>query len=567
LPILLSFFRQQILRPEYQAFPIMLVAAAVFLSLRLQQAKPVDRATVWTQGLAWSLAVIAWLLLSASFWVFSPWLAMVAFVVYCLAIAITIWQYWQINGLWGIWLLIALLVPPPLDRDQMLIERLQLFSSRVTSLLLDSIGVLHVSQGNILTLSDRQLFVDEACSGIVSLISIVYCIAIYSLWQYRSFIHFGLLVVVGVGWTVLMNSLRLIVISLGWAWYEVDLIEGWPHTVLGLVIFAISAGVIFAVDRFLLALLAPINILGEGEGLQRRTVGGTLVRLWNGLIASGQSDEGGEEPSDSAADPVLPRQVARTAAASYQQMMAQTSVFGYPMTLALGTLGLSYLVFFLPSEQSQQANINQALKRALDLDQDAPISPGEDWEVLNFSSDRREIFRWDNWGQYSRTYNLRDQDGYTYQLSCDFMFGPHWHDLRACYRGSGWKIDKELVLYLDKLPLGPQAPVTVESSLTSEPVVEQFTIRRVPDVLDGLITYGAFRANGKWFNRPRGQGLWQDFVAHVVQGRDRAEQADYFQVQVTTYYEGQIPPVQKQRAEWLLHHGIQWFQDYLVPTP
>ncbi len=565
VPILVTFFRQQFAQPEYQAFPIMLVAAGVFLYSRMDVATPVDRSSIWINIVAWLLTILAAGILLTSFIVFSPWLAMVAFVIYCFAIAGTMWQHWRISGLIGIWLLLALLVPPPLDRDKMLIERLQLFSSRVTSVMLDTIGVLHVSQGNTITLSDRELFVDEACSGIVSLISIIYCIAIYCLWQHRSLVHMGLLAVIGVAWTVLMNSLRLIVISLSWSWYQLDLIKGWPHTLLGLVIFAISAAVIFSVDRFLVALLAPIRQReSDTESRKRWTVGRALVFGWNWAIASGpELDEAAmdEESTDDIENSNA------TWSKSIAGFLSPRSVFGYPATIGFAALGLAYFAFFLPQEESQTTNVRRAMKNALDLDATAPIVPA-DWELVSFSSDRRsDLFRWDNWGQYSRTYELKDKDGFIYLLSCDFMFGPHWHDLRVCYRGTGWKIHDERVLEFDKLPLGPQESVVVESSLSSPPVVEQFTIRRVPDVRDGLITYGAFRANGLWFNRPRGRGLWQDFVAHVVQGRDRADQADYFQIQVTTFYEGTISPMQKERSEWLLHHGVNWFREHLAKSP
>ncbi|MBL8890650.1 MAG: exosortase U [Planctomycetaceae bacterium] len=561
VPILVSFFRQQFAQPEYQAFPIMLGAAAIFLYSRLNESRPIKRANRLVNGIAWLLTAIAAGLLITSFVVFSPWLAMVAFVLYCLAIAGSLWQHWQIRGLFGIWLLLALLVPPPLDRDKMLIERLQLFSSKVTSVMLDAIGVLHVSQGNSITLSDRELFVDEACSGIVSLISILYCIAIYCLWQRRSLIHMGLLAIIGVAWTVLMNSLRLIIISLSWSWYQLDLIKGWPHTLLGLVIFGISAAVIFSVDRFLQALLAPIRQSAtESEVKTRWTVGRALVYGWNQFIATPPETD----PAEALDDADSSEQTAGDTQASLTKFLAPQSVFGYPATFSFAALGLVYLGFFLPQEVSQTSNIQRALRIALDLNESTPIAP-EGWELVRFSNDRRsDLFRWDNWGEYSRTYELRDPDGFIYQLSCDFMFGPHWHDLRSCYRGTGWQIYDERVLDFVKLSQGLQEPVDVESSLTSPPVVEQFSIRRVPDVRDGLITYGAFRANGAWFNRPRGRGLWQDFVAHVVQGRDRAEQADYFQIQVTTFFEDEINPRQKERSEWLLHHGTDWLRNHLT---
>lgn len=564
VPILSSFFRQQFAQPEYQAFPIMLGAVAIFLYTRLNESQPVQRANPWLNGAAWLVTIFAAILLITAFVVFSPWLAMVAFVLYCLAIAGSMWQHWQVRGLFGIWLLLALLVPPPLDRDKMLIEQLQLFSSKVTSVTLDAIGVLHISRGNTITLSDRDLFVDEACSGIVSLLSILYCIAIYCLWQRRSLIHMGLLAAIGVAWTVLMNSLRLIIISLSWSLYQLDLIEGWPHTLLGLVLFGISAAIIFSVDRFLQVLLLPIQEPAtENEAKKKWTAGRILVYGWNQFIAIAPETD----PAEAQDDTEAPVPTAGNSAVSLANFIAPRSVFGYPATLSFAALGLAYLVLFLPQENSQLSNIRAAMKTAMELNESTPIVPSG-WKLVKFSNGRRsDLFRWDNWGEYSRSYELRDQDGFTYHLSCDFMFGPNWHDLRVCYRGGGWEIYDERVLDFAKLAEGLQRPVVVESSLTSPPVVEQFSIRRVPDVKDGLITFGAFRANGSWFNRPRGRGLWQDFVAHVVQGRDRAEQADCFQIQVTTYFEGKINPVQKERSEWLLHHGVDWLREHLTKSP
>ncbi len=170
--------------------------------------------------------------LAVSFWVFSPWLAMIAFVIYAFGVTCFIWQNWIIDGLWGIWFLLVLLVPPPLDRDQMFIESLQLFSSRFTSVMLDGFGVLHVMDGNVLSFPDRQLFVDDACSGIVSLISVVYCIALFCVWKRRRVWHSVGLVAAGVGWTILMNSIRLLTIGLAWSWIGVDLADGVPHLIL-----------------------------------------------------------------------------------------------------------------------------------------------------------------------------------------------------------------------------------------------------------------------------------------------------------------------------------------------
>ena len=120
--------------------------------------------------------------------------------LFLLAITIEVWQRWKIPGLWGIWALIVLLVPPPLDREKMLISELQLLSSWLASKLLDAFGVLHVMQGNKLMLSSKELFVDEACSGIVSMMSIVACALIIAVWYNRPILHLVLLLLSSLVW-------------------------------------------------------------------------------------------------------------------------------------------------------------------------------------------------------------------------------------------------------------------------------------------------------------------------------------------------------------------------------
>ena len=64
------------------------------------------------------------------------------------------------------WLLLLLVVPPPLKIDYRLITWLQSFTSDSSSLVLEALGVNHMMQGNLLELPGRLLMVEQACSGI-----------------------------------------------------------------------------------------------------------------------------------------------------------------------------------------------------------------------------------------------------------------------------------------------------------------------------------------------------------------------------------------------------------------
>jgi exosortase len=559
-PMLSVFFRQQWQRPEYQAFPLLLIFAAWFLWSRMQEATPVNRTSWWMSGLGWLALIVSLGVLAASFWIFSPWLAMIAFVGYAFGVSCFIWQNWIVDGLWGIWFLLVLLVPPPLDRDQMFIESLQLFSSRFTSVMLDGFGVLHVMEGNVLSFPDRQLFVDEACSGIVSLISVVYCIALFCVWQRRRLLHSVTLVAAGVGWTILMNSIRLLTIGLAWHWFQVDLATGIAHQVLAGVMFAITIGMVVLLDRLLQVVFTPIDIDWRIHDRERHP-GLNLMRIWNRLFANRAW-----EPDDDPLPDALVRKRQVEFQASLRRFSSWPSTFGLPAACCFGLLGF-FLSQFRVEEFAMQTAVHESITKALAMSEE--LDPGKELglKLVKFSDARRELFRWDLWGQYSRTWFYEDESGIEYTLSCDFLFGPHWHDLRVCYRGTGWKVDSEDIVRFEDLGKFPREPLHVESSLIDTRLVEQFGIVKQNEPTRGWIAYGAFRATGEWFNRPRGSGLIGDFWAHLVQGRDRAEQADYYQVQVSTNYEGELSPAQQQLAERLLKVGTNRFYDELVIAP
>ena len=66
---------------------------------------------------------------------------------------------------------------------------------------------------------------DEACSGIVSLMSIVAVGAIYCVWRRYSLLRTVCLLVVGIGWAFVSNVFRILVIAVADSWYGLDLAE------------------------------------------------------------------------------------------------------------------------------------------------------------------------------------------------------------------------------------------------------------------------------------------------------------------------------------------------------
>lgn len=225
-------------RPHFQFFPLAWAACGFFVytSGNIQWSTH-----PWRQRLGvvfWGTGLIA---IAVAAMLFSPWIGQAAAIL-----CISGWGLLRLNSVplfrwlgWALLLWITLPLPDNLDSD--VVNGLQRLSAQSASQLLDLIGILHLRQGTVLEIRARQLFVDEACSGIDSLYSLIAISLLMMLWQQRPMIV-GLCTLATVPlWAWLGNVLRLLVIAVLLDRWQIDLSTGWPHTVLGLGTFALSS--------------------------------------------------------------------------------------------------------------------------------------------------------------------------------------------------------------------------------------------------------------------------------------------------------------------------------------
>ena len=231
----------------------------------------------------------------------SPWLAMISLIVLVAAWFLRISENRQITNLWGIWLLLWLVVPPPRSLDQTLITRLQFVSSQLSSYVLDSLNIDHLMDGNTLSLNSKQLFVDEACSGIISMLSIAACAVIFCVVKNRTPLHMLLLALASIVWATLINVIRISLIAFALEKWGIDWSAGTPHEMLSLVLFLFAFLALICSDQILIACLQPIEaVWNESHGGNIR-FGRRLVSFWDWLVSVGQTipELGDENPSTS----------------------------------------------------------------------------------------------------------------------------------------------------------------------------------------------------------------------------------------------------------------------------
>ena len=230
-------------RPHYQFFPFAFAAFVVLLWTR--QGSPRHRPRIL--GV---LLLVDCLLLIAAAVMTSPWLAMVGLWVVCLAAAGSRTDKVTGRSLAYLAVLPLLAVRLPANTDLLIVQNLQDFTSRVASRVLNDIGCLHLREGNIIRLPSRDLLVEEACSGIQSLFTLLFLAVLICCWKRRRPVHAVLTIGSAMVFAELMNVVRVTSIALAWEWWRFDLTTGLSHDVLGYTVLVLAAGLVYNFDIF-----------------------------------------------------------------------------------------------------------------------------------------------------------------------------------------------------------------------------------------------------------------------------------------------------------------------------
>jgi exosortase len=392
LPLLAVHAQQIWLRPHYQFFPLVVAGALVLLFARTRRLGPL------VPGAAMPVLVFfaaAGSVLLVALLLHSSWLAAVAAI---LSVAAALVAVGGGRLLWAgtpALILLCVAIPPPFELDRSLILALQGLTARCGSRVLDLLGVYHVLAGHIVETGGRQFFVEEACSGINSLFSVVGGTLFLVFLFRRHPAHAVVLLLAAVVWVLVANVLRVAgVVYLATA-QGIDLTAGWRHEAVGYALFAVALLLVFSTDRLLLFLTAPPK----------------------GTAVSDPETEAG--PTRWAAP--LPR-LAWPVAAGFATLFV-----GYVALYGIGDVRAGHEKSATPAVGDLPATI-------------LPEHVGS-WERSDCDTITRNPGS--EFGETSRVWVYRHSSRRA-TVSLDAAF-PTWHDLTRCYTSQGWEIDEETV--------------------------------------------------------------------------------------------------------------------------
>lgn len=148
------------------------------------------------------------------------------------------WHYFR--ALFFPWAFLILMIPIPAIIFNQIAFPLQLFASRVASVILPFLGVPVLREGNVINLASMQLEVAEACSGIRSLMALIALAIVYGyLMEKRMWVRW-VLGLASVPIAIAANNVRIVGTGLLAHYWSPDMAEGFYHTSWGLLTWIIS---------------------------------------------------------------------------------------------------------------------------------------------------------------------------------------------------------------------------------------------------------------------------------------------------------------------------------------
>jgi exosortase len=493
LPLLVQHARQLWLRPHYRFFPLVLAGAGVLAWLRLR-GQP--RSQPGRVALAVPALAAAWLVLAAAEVLSSSWLAAVAALTAVAALGYALGGGALCRRLFPVWVLLWLAVPPPLELDRDLILWLQGVTTRWSSGMLDLLGVFHLTAGHVVEIDGRRLLVDQACSGVNSLFSVLACALFLIFTAGRPPLHAALLLGAALAGVLVANVARVAVVALVLARWDLDWSSGWRHDALGLLFFAGAVGLIASADQLLGFLLTPCRLATPASLLEMQSISG------------GEPVQGTVPPAHNEAAPG-PRRAKSICQSNNLFWLTTLAVPAYLLLLGGRALAQQW-----PEAEPEGDSVLTGLVAELDADA-LPERMGP-WRRQSFQTLTRDTGNF--FGERTHAWSYRHGERVAV-LSLDYPF-PAWHDLTRCYTGQGWRVEEETVQQFARgRPSGKHGPDSALATSREGPPGGFVAVRlSKPAYRNAYLLFCELNGSGQAL-RPRPGGARLSLFRHEVVGR------------------------------------------------
>jgi exosortase len=376
-------------RPHLQAFPLAVAGGLVLARRATRTLGPLEPGALIPALTSVAIGGAMLVVAAIAAW---PWLGTAAALFTALATAYGLGGWRLLRPVLPACMFVALAVLPPNFTEQWLVTRLQAVVTEWSSPVLHLLGVLHVTEGNLIKVPGRVLFVEQACSGVRSLLTVLGCTLFVVLSGGGRWFRAPVLLSAAALWVLFGNVVRVVTIAYLMTRFGIDFSTGYRHEALGLVILLAVLGLTLSTDQLLRRQVVPKT---EEEISEKPTVLPDLRRTWLG---------------------------------------------SWPIAMAFGLLGVAQAVWLWPLLAAAAAS-DRIVERLQVLEEgDLPAREGLASRT-GFKNEERDTGS--DFGDFSKIWRY-EAPGCSAFVSVDFPFRG-WHELSSCYQGIGWKLrEREL---------------------------------------------------------------------------------------------------------------------------
>ena len=442
LPLVAIHLRNLWTQPRYQFFPLFVVLLGGLVWSRWKDVRQSLHPTAppsawsWWQMFETPLLLGSLTTLAGGVIVDSPWLGMVSCLLALTSLALTIQQHLPNSGVVAAVSALWILVPPPFNLDLRLVQFLQRKTALLSSRILDLLGFNHLLEGTVIQFPNRQVLVEEACSGVQSFFALVAVSILFGLWRQRRMWQIVVLIIASGCCSLAGNTLRILVITLidPRVHSRIDLTTGWGHELLGLTAFAFSFGLLVSFDHFLQFLSGPIEDIDSEPTPMSQVWNRWLSRRMPSISANLDTQDLDQfRPTQHAIQNIVRRRVPWWCIGLFLALTV----------LQMASLTRGHLIE--ASQPSQSVNMGKLTARSL------PPKLG-DWQFQQFDVEQRDDGRTE--GGISRIWRYR-HPAYDATVSLDYPFIDS-HNLTTCYVHRGWIVTERKIYQrrsgIDALP-------------------------------------------------------------------------------------------------------------------
>ncbi len=148
-------------------------------------------------------------------------------------------------------LFLAFMIPLPELAIANLSFRLKIFAAQVSTLIVNKLGVPAIRDGSVIKTIHSSLMVEDPCSGIRSLISLIALGALMAYFSNISKIKKSILFLSSIPIAISTNVIRIIALTLVSEIYGQQYATGWFHNTMGILVFVFAFAGLAAVGKIL----------------------------------------------------------------------------------------------------------------------------------------------------------------------------------------------------------------------------------------------------------------------------------------------------------------------------